>query len=188
MAVEVTSLVWQLVEAKAYKVCQVVGLKKVLESAIVCVFYKKRRLKKLFPSPNECRFWLKVSSVDVLRVSSIIMTLSGLVRFLTILFLSTRCSLLRVFEFKKLLLSWVIPAICDFILFFTLKCFPWKDVPVYGINRSVIVLLVIISVYWEISHATTKWWWVSSFQNIFLRSSCLNRKGMNLPSWTSVRV
>ena len=42
----VTSLVWQLVEAtayKAYKICHVVGLKKA--SAIICVFYEKRRLK-----------------------------------------------------------------------------------------------------------------------------------------------
>ena len=50
MAVDVTSLVWQLVEAtasayKAYKICHVVGLKKRIASAIVWVFQEKRRLK-----------------------------------------------------------------------------------------------------------------------------------------------
>ena len=49
MAVEVT-LVWQLVEAaaSAYKACKIgrfVGLKKRNVTAIVCVFYEKRRLK-----------------------------------------------------------------------------------------------------------------------------------------------
>ena len=46
MAVDVTSLVWQLVEAtahKGYEIFHLVGLKKA--SAIVCVFYEKRQLK-----------------------------------------------------------------------------------------------------------------------------------------------
>ena len=49
--VEVT-LVWQLVEAiasayEAYKICHFVGLKKRKKvTAIVCVFYEKRRRKK----------------------------------------------------------------------------------------------------------------------------------------------
>ena len=46
MAVEVTSLVWQLVEAtahKGYKIFHLVGLKKA--TAIVSVFYEKRQLK-----------------------------------------------------------------------------------------------------------------------------------------------
>ena len=49
MAVEVTSLVWQLVEATA----QLIKLKKFVtslvfkkDSAIVCVFYEKQRLNK----------------------------------------------------------------------------------------------------------------------------------------------
>ena len=46
MAVEVTSLVWQLLEAtayKAYKISHLVGLKKT--SPIICVLCEKRRLK-----------------------------------------------------------------------------------------------------------------------------------------------
>ena len=49
MAVKVISYVWRLVEATAYKpygICHVAGLKKA--SAIVCVFYEKRRLKNTF--------------------------------------------------------------------------------------------------------------------------------------------
>ena len=39
---------WQLVDAadKAYEICHFVGLKKRKVTAIVCVFYEKRRLKK----------------------------------------------------------------------------------------------------------------------------------------------
>ena len=46
MAVEVTRLVWQLVEAAAYKankICHLVSVKK--DSAIACVFYEQRRIK-----------------------------------------------------------------------------------------------------------------------------------------------
>ena len=57
VAVEVT-LVWQLVEAtaSAHKICHFVGLKKRKVTAIVCVFYEKRRLKnearKIFYKQN----------------------------------------------------------------------------------------------------------------------------------------
>ena len=49
MAVKVTSYVWNLIEATAdepYKICHVAVLKKA--SAIVCVFYEKRRLENTF--------------------------------------------------------------------------------------------------------------------------------------------
>ena len=60
MAVEVTSLVWQLVEAtaqliKLIKSVTSLVLKKRKASTIICVFYEKRRLKwmtEIHPIPH----------------------------------------------------------------------------------------------------------------------------------------
>ena len=67
MAVEVTRLVWQLVEAAAYKankICHLVSVKK--DSAIACVFYEQRRIKN---APLKKTGALKMSNICQQNVS-----------------------------------------------------------------------------------------------------------------------